>query len=133
MVFLKEGITTKLLSIEQELVEEIFIDLNFLKKKSIIFGGYNPNRKNIAISGDVKTNLDLYCTDYESLIVTEDFNKESNQSDMKDFCGFYKLNNLIKEPTCYKHLENSSCINLTLGEKCPNTEFFLVLIFPHAD
>ena len=30
MVFLKEGITTKLLSIEQELVEEIFIDLNFL-------------------------------------------------------------------------------------------------------
>ena len=30
MVFLKEGITTKLLSIEQELVEEIFMDLNFL-------------------------------------------------------------------------------------------------------
>ena len=89
--------------------------------------------KHIVISGDVKTNLDLYCTDYENLTVIEDFNKESHQSDMKDFCGFYKLNNLIKEPTCYKHPENSSCINLTLREKCPNREFFLVLIFPHAD
>ena len=25
------------------------------------------------------------------------------------------------------------CISLTLGKKCPNTEFFLVLIFPHSD
>ena len=31
---------------------------------------------------------------------------------------------------------NNQCINpfvLTLREKCPNTEFFLVLIFPHSD
>ena len=31
---------------------------------------------------------------------------------MDEFCGLYNLKNMIKEPTCYKSLENPLCIDL---------------------
>ena len=33
---------------------------------------------------------------------------------MKDFCDLYDLENLIKEPTCYKNAENPSSIDVIL-------------------
>ena len=36
---------------------------------------------------------------------------------MKTFGEIYKLRNLIKEPTCFKNLENPTCINLILTNK----------------
>ena len=37
-----------------------------------------------------------------------------DNSDMIVFCDTYDLKYLIKEPSCYKNLENLSCINLIL-------------------
>ena len=33
---------------------------------------------------------------------------------MKNFCGTYHLHNLIKDPTCFKNPDKSSCIDLLL-------------------
>ena len=38
-------------------------------------------------------------------------------SPMKVFCEIYKLQNLIKEPECFKNPENSICIDLILTNK----------------
>jgi len=46
-----------------------------------------------------------------------DFNSETTENTMIDFCDTYGLSNLIKEPTCYKNLKNPSCIDLILTNK----------------
>ena len=43
-----------------------------------------------------------------------DFNSEPHDLHMEDFCLNYNLSNLIKEPTCFKNPENTSCIDLML-------------------
>ena len=37
---------------------------------------------------------------------------------MKEFCGIYNLQNLIKEPTCYKNINNPSTIDVILTKRC---------------
>ena len=36
---------------------------------------------------------------------------------MKDFCDLYDLENLIKEPTCFKNPNNPSSIDLMLTNR----------------
>ena len=46
-------------------------------------------------------------------MVLGDFNVGMHNSDKMVFCDTsYELKHLIKEPTCYKNLENPSCIDI---------------------
>ena len=36
---------------------------------------------------------------------------------MKDFCELYNLENLIKDPTCYKNASNPSSIDVILTNR----------------
>ena len=55
-----------------------------------------------------------------------DFNVDVSDSSMTSFCTLFtictlfKLKNIVKEPTCYKNLENPSCIDLFLTN-CPRS------------
>ena len=44
----------------------------------------------------------------------EDFNTDVSDPSVTSFCTLFKLKNIVKEPTCYKNLENCSCIDLFL-------------------
>ena len=46
-----------------------------------------------------------------------DWNSTATEKEMADFCEMYQLDNLIKEPTCFKSLENPSSIDLMLTNK----------------
>ena len=79
-----------------------------------VIGFYN-RKKLISDHLDILSrNLDLYSFKYENMILIGDFNAEMNQPSMKSFCDSYTLTSLIKEPTCYKNLQNPSCIDLIL-------------------
>ena len=41
---------------------------------------------------------------------------------MKDFCEIYNLQNLIKEPTCFKSVQNPTSIDLILTNKSTSFE-----------
>ena len=43
-----------------------------------------------------------------------DFNSETSETALKNFCGVYKLKNLNRESTCFKNLVNPSLIDLFL-------------------
>ena len=43
-----------------------------------------------------------------------DFNVNTSELNMKDFCNSYGFKSLIKVPTCFKNPENPSCIDLLL-------------------
>ena len=46
-----------------------------------------------------------------------DFNIETNDSCMAEFCELYNLVNLITDPTCYKNPNNASNIDVILTNK----------------
>ena len=58
----------------------------------------------------------LYSSNHESIILVADFNSEINDNCMNDFFE----SSLIMELTCYKNLENPSCIDLSLTNS-PNS------------
>lgn len=54
---------------------------------------------------------------YENLIFTGKFNAELTEVHVNDFLQLYDLDNLIKEPTCFKNPTNPSCIDLILTNR----------------
>ena len=47
MLFVKENIPSKLLSVENSPTETFFVEINLRKKKWLLSCSYNPNRENI--------------------------------------------------------------------------------------
>ena len=56
----------------------------------------------------------MYSANYNNLLLMGDFNVNTSELNMKDFCDSYGLKSLIKVPTCFKNPENPSCIDLIL-------------------
>ena len=65
----------------------------------------------------LEPNLALYSSHYENFVIIGDFNVEANDSAISVFSDTYDLKSLIKEPTCCKNPNKSSCINLILTNK----------------
>ena len=107
MVFVREGISSKLISNETLCIEGMFIELNFRKKKRLLCCFYSPNKITILDHLEIlRRNLDLHSAQYENLIMIT-YNLSYNSS------------SLIKEPTCYKNPKTPSCIDLIL----PNSHY----------
>ena len=99
-------------------VEGIFIKLIIRNTKWLIMGGYNPDKKDISnFLGHVSKELDRFLPQYENLLLLGDFNSEMSETDMKDFCETYNLTNLITDPTCFKSVDNPSCIDMMLTNR----------------
>ena len=47
MLFVRENIPSKLLSAESAPIEGFYIELNFRKKKWLLYGSYNPHKNTI--------------------------------------------------------------------------------------
>jgi len=59
-------------------------------------------------------NLELYSSKYDNFILMGDYNCEVTSAKMKSFCEDLDLKSLINVPTCFKALDNPSCIDLIL-------------------
>ena len=118
MLYVKENMPSKLLSIENQPIEGFYIEINLRKKKWLLCGKYNPHRNNIGNHLDsLSKNLALYSSAYDNYIVICHFNIEADSNEMSSFCDIIDLTSLIKEPTCYKNPDNPSCIDLILTNK----------------
>ena len=99
-------------------IECIFLEMRIRKSKWLVIGGYNPHKRNIAnFLSHIGTGLDKYLPMYENILLLGDWNSAVNEKEMKEFCEMYNLENLIKEPTCYKSAENPSSIDIMLTNK----------------
>ena len=105
--------------------EGIFIKLNIRNTKWLIMGGYNPDKKNIENFLEcIGKELDRFLPQYENLLLLGDFNSEMCEEHMENFCETYNLTNLITDPTCFKSLENPSCIDVMLTNRSACFENF---------
>ena len=88
------------------------------KRKWLLFGGYNPNKHSIQnYLAELGKSIDELLVFYDNLLIMGDFNSELSEVSMKTFCEGYSLINLIKDPTCFKHISNPTCIDLILTNK----------------
>ena len=118
MLFVRNDIPSKKISIEKLLTESFLIELYLRKKRWLISYSYNPNNGNIESHLDtVSKSLDMHLKRYKNVILLGDFNANIKDSFMKNFCENFDLRSLVKEPACFKNPENPSCIDLILTKK----------------
>ena len=99
-------------------VEGIFIEMTIRKTKWLIISGYNPRKELTSyFLGHISKGLDKVLANYDNFLVLGDLNSQMSETHMKDFCDLYNLENLIKEPTCYKNPKNPSSIDLMLTNR----------------
>ena len=94
-------------------IEGIFIEINLRKSKWLILGSYHTPTQNDNFYFD-KVGLDLYTQKYDKILLVGDFNAEENELILSNFMQLYDLRNLVKENTCFKSVENPSCVDLFL-------------------
>ena len=119
MVYVREDIPSKQLTKHtfSENIEGIFIELNFRKHKLLVLGTYRPPYSDKQVYfNSISNSLDLYLTKYEKFVLLGDFNVNMNNTDpiYEDFINQYSAKNIVKEPTCFKSVENPSIIDLII-------------------
>ena len=99
-------------------IECIILDVTISKKKWFLMGTYNPKKSMISKYISVlEKNLCHYLSLYDNVFLFGDFNSEIREEALADFCSLYNLKSLIKVPTCFKSVDNPSCIDLILTNK----------------
>ena len=116
MVYIREDIPSKLLDKHVFIydMEGLFAELNFRKCTWLLFGTYPPTIPSRYLFFD---NLDktIYTySSYEKRLLIWDFNTETFEPRIDSFIYEHDLHNLVKEKTCFKSVENPSCIDLIL-------------------
>ena len=119
MLFFREEVPLKVLSQfkPDSSVENTFIVINLQSKKWFLSCSYNPNLTllNNHIH-NISRGLGFYSSQYDSFIVLGDFNAETSNNTISEYCATHNLKNLIKEPT-FESLENPTCIDLILTNR----------------
>ena len=96
-------------------IEGIFVEINLRKAKWLLFGTYHPpNQKDNFYFRNVARALDIYGQKYDKILLTGDFNTKEDEEEIKNFMEVYDLKNLVKEKTCFKSIQNPSCVDLFL-------------------
>ena len=109
-------------------IEAFFIEILLKSCKWLICCSCNPDRINVAtLLGEIGKALDAYGRKYENTLLMSDFNVEPDETTMKAFCNQYKLKSLNKDPTCFKNVDKSSCIDLFLSNNSKCVEDCLTL------
>ena len=97
-------------------MEGLFIELNFKKCKWPLLETYHPpSQADIYYFDKLDKASDTYSS-YEKRLPIGDFNAETSGSRIDSFIYEQDLHNLVKEKTCFKSVENPSCIDLILTD-----------------
>ena len=64
--------------------------------------------------------LDIYSPKYEKFVLIGDFNSEEGESCLDTFLCHYDAQNIVKKKTCFKNIENLSCIVLGITNSVHN-------------
>ena len=120
IVYVREDIVSKeLKSHPQDInIEGIFIEINLRSRRWLLFAGYNNLKSNISnYLYKLGQCLGTYLSKYENILLIGDFNSETSETSMNEFCDIYSLKNLIKDHTCFKNPLNPSSIDLMLTNR----------------
>ena len=120
MIYVREDIPSRLLNKHTftEAIEGLFVEVNLRKTKLLFFGSYRSDHAEFGVKpcdyfSQVSLALDKYST-YEKFLLGGDFNTEESNEYLEDFLFEHHAKNLVKDATCFKSIDNPSCIDLFL-------------------
>ena len=112
LLFVREDIPARLISIEKAPIESFFIELNLSKKNWIADFSYNPYKSNKSSHLEfIRRTMNIHSSNYDHFIFFRDFNADVSDKAMLD------LKSLTKQPTCFKSPEDPSCIDKFLTNR----------------
>ena len=117
LLYVREDIPCKILKeyTPEKPIENLFVEINLRSRKWLLSCSYNPKTNLIADHLHcIGRGIDFYSSKYDNFVILGDLNTEVSNSFMEQFCASYNLKSLIKEPTCFKSVDNPSCIDLIL-------------------
>ena len=95
---------------------------------------HNPNTNLIADHLHcIGRGIDFYSSKYDNSVILGDLNAEVYNSFLEQFCASYNLKSLIKEPKCFKSVDNPSFIDLILTNhpnSFQNSDVFMKQVYP---
>ena len=95
---------------------------------------YNPNKNLISNHlKEIGKSVDNYSSKHDNFILFGDLNSEPTVSAVSDFCQIYGCKYLIKDKTCFKNLENLSCIDLMITNRPKCTQNSVTLEIALSD
>ena len=123
MLYLREDIPWNLLKVEALPREVAYVELKLRRENWLINCFHNPNRNAVGYHLETLSDfLDFHSSSYNNIIILGDFNVGVEEPHMKTFCENYNLQNLIKQPTCYKNPSRPTCIDLILTNVPPSLQ-----------
>ena len=61
--------------------------------------------------------MDIYLGQYDNFLLAGDFNAQDTEPKLMSFLETYCSSNIVREPTCFKNVNNPSCIDLFITNK----------------
>ena len=118
LLYIREDIPARLLTISlPKDFEGSLVKSNLRKKDVLMCCSYNPAKSNISSHLSlIGRSVDSYMFSYDNFLVIGDVNSEISEMAMSDFCETQNLQNLVKDPTCYKNPSKPTCIDLILTD-----------------
>ena len=115
-MYTREDIPFKILTYSSNCdIETPLVEINLRKIKWFLNASYNPNKTQISHHLEsLNSLLEEYSKEHENYVFIGDFNVNTSDSSMEEFCSLNGLKNLINKPTCYKNSEKPTCIDLIL-------------------
>ena len=125
LLYIRSNITATKLNryIIKNQTEAFFVEIRIRNSIWLLCCSYNPGKLQIASHiQEISNGIDAYCKKYENILIMGDFNVDVKEVSLHLFCNQYKLKSLNKDPTCYKNIDNPSCIDLFLTNSAKSFE-----------
>ena len=119
MFYVNENIPCRELSPEQNdsNFEIIFLEITLRNRNWLLISLYKPpGQKEKGFPENLNSILNKYISKYENIILIGDFSSSIENKHLADFTTLFKLESLIKSPTCFQS-SKPTCIDLILTKK----------------
>ena len=98
------------------------MEINLRKSKLLLCGTYHSTHPIYGTNDNdyfeqIGFALDVY-SNYDKFLLAGDFNVQEDESSIQDFLDDFCAKNLVKDKTCFKSIDNPSCIDLFLSNSC---------------
>ena len=73
-----------------------------------------PSQNDDLFFRKLSNQIDFYSKTYDNFFIAGDLNCQETEPNLSEFLNMHSAKNIVKEETCFKSIENPSCIDLFL-------------------
>ena len=112
LLCITEDIPSKILMYSSNCdIETLLVEINLRKRKWLLNGSYNPNKSQISHHLEcLNSLLDEYSKKYENYVFIGDFNVNTSDSSMKEFCSLNGLKIQLTKRHATRILKNKPAL-----------------------